>query len=309
MAEFIQNPGYLNLGSDGTATNALSGGPYPGASWGDILTAAALWVGAPYLAGSGALAGLGAGGGAGAGAAGSGAAAAGAGTAGAAGAAGAGAAGAAGAGSAGAGAAGAAGAGAAAAGGATASGLLSNPWVWGGINALAGAYTADQQADVYEEMAKGKLYDPQTAQYLAALQSDAMDAWNTGQFQFGPSPELYNQYLDWGGSALGLDVSGIPRIDPAAAGYGPEAYGWMSQFLRGGATAQPNPAALANVQNPWVAGLMGGLGGYASAGGFGGGSAAPPPAAPSPQMQAATGPSVMDAYQSVVDPYFYYGGY
>lgn len=145
-----------------------------------------------------------------------------------------------------------------------------------GIAAAGTAYGAYQSKSAAEKAAKGGQVEPwgQTGEYMDQLLGDAMDAWNTNQFQFGPDPNVYNAYLGYGGKDLGLDLSGIQPIDPAQQGYGPEAYAWMLNLVQGPAwrgASQTNPSALMGVQNPWVAGLMGGLGGYAAGGGFGGG--------------------------------------
>lgn len=150
-------------------------------------------------------------------------------------------------------------------------------WVAAGI-ALAGAatsaYGASQQKKAAEAAAKGGQVQPygQTGEMMDALLNDAWQQFKWGNFQFGPDPSVYNQWLDWGGNRLGLDTSGLQRIDPSQTGYGPEAYAWMLDLIqgpawRGATTSQP----VAPTQNPWVAGLMGGLGGYTAAGGFGGG--------------------------------------
>lgn len=174
-------------------------------------------------------------------------------------------------------------------------------WVAAGIalaGAAASAYGAHEQGEAAEEAAKGGQVRPwgPTGAMMDELLNDAWQQFKWGNFQFGPDPNVYNAYLDWGGNKLGLDTSGFQRIDPNA-GYGLEAYQRMLDFISGPAWAgrtQTNPSALMGVQDPWAAGLMGGLGGYAAAGGFG---------------QQAAQPTVTDAYQSVVDPYYWYGGY
>lgn len=290
MAELITAPVPTAIESDWTNLPGIGPNTYSGAGWGDIAKAAALWIGAPYLMGSGTLAGLGSGA-AGSGTAGSGA-------------------GAAGAGAAGAGAAGAAGTvGAAGAAGAASSGLFSNPQLWmAGLGALGSAYSAEQQKDVAEAIAAGSQVKPwgNTGAMMDELLNDAWQQFKWGNFQFGPDPRIYNAYLDYG-RKLGVPTGSFQRIDPDA-GYGIEAYQRMLDLISGPAWAgrtQTNPAALAGVQDPWAAGILGGLGGYLGAGGtFGGGGGTA-----APTMQAATGPTVMQAYESVVNPYFSYGGF
>lgn len=139
------------------------------------------------------------------------------------------------------------------------------------VGALAGAYGASEQKKAAEAAASGGQVQPygQTGEMMDALLNDAWQQFKWGNFQFGPDPNVYNAYLDWGGKALGVPTQGFQRIDPDA-GYGLSAYQQMLDFISGpawrGAT-QTNPAALQGVQNPWVAGLMGGLGGYMGAGG------------------------------------------
>lgn len=137
------------------------------------------------------------------------------------------------------------------------------------VGALAGAYGASEQKEAAEAAAAGGQVKPwgRTAGWMDELLGDAYRQFKWGQFDFGPDPGVYNQYLDWGGKALGVPTQGFQRIDPDA-GYGLSAYQQMLDFIsgpawRGATQSQP----VAPTANPWVAGLMGGLGGYMGAGG------------------------------------------
>lgn len=178
-------------------------------------------------------------------------------------------------------------------------------WVAAGI-ALAGAatsaYGASQQKKAAEAAAKGGQVQPygQTGEMMDALLNDAWQQFKWGNFQFGPDPNVYNQWLDWGGNRLGLDTSGLQRIDPNA-GYGFNAYQQMLDLIQGPAwqgrtVSQP----VAPTQNPWVAGLMGGLGGYAAGGGFGGGGGVSN--APTGMQIAAVDPGFSPWYENYAAP-------
>lgn len=142
------------------------------------------------------------------------------------------------------------------------------------VGALAGAYGASEQKEAAEAAAAGGQMQPygQTGEMMDALLNDAWQQFKWGNFQFGPDPNVYNAYLDYG-KKLGVPTQGFQRIDPNA-GYGINAYQQMLDFISGpawrGAT-QTNPAAMVGVQDPWAAGIMGGLGGFLGAGGLGGG--------------------------------------
>lgn len=139
------------------------------------------------------------------------------------------------------------------------------------IGAVGAGYGAYQNRQAAKDAAAGGQVQPygQTGEMMDALLNDAWQQFKWGNFQFGPDPGVYNQYLDWGGNALGLNTSGIERLDPFAQGYGPEAYSWMLDLIQGPAWAgRTQTQPVAPTQDPWVAGLLGGLGGYASAGGF-----------------------------------------
>lgn len=150
------------------------------------------------------------------------------------------------------------------------------------VGALAGAYGASEQKDAAKAAAAGGQVHPwgPTGDMMDELLNDAWQQFKWGNFQFGPDPNVYNAYLDYG-KGLGVPTQGFQRIDPDA-GYGFSAYQQMLDLIQGpawrGAT-QTRPELMMGVQDPWVAGLMGGLGGYLGAGGtFGGGggvSAAP----------------------------------
>lgn len=172
------------------------------------------------------------------------------------------------------------------------------------IGAAGAGYGAHQNRQAAEAAAGGGQIQPygQTGEMMDALLNDAWQQFKWGNFQFGPDPNVYNAYIDWGGNQLGLDTSGLQRIDPAQTGYGPEAYAWMLDLIQGpawrGAT-QTQPVA--PTQDPWVAGLMGGLGGYSAAGGFGGGGGGSIPAVTSPSV--APGTNVYYPQQTVsIDP-------
>lgn len=144
----------------------------------------------------------------------------------------------------------------------------------GVLGAGTAAYGAREQKKAAEAAAAGGQVQPygQTGEMMDALLNDAWQQFKWGNFQFGPDPNVYNAYLDYG-KKLGVPTQGFQRIDPDA-GYGFSAYQQMLDFLSGPAWAgatQTNPAAMMGVQDPWVAGLMGGLGGFMGAGGFGGG--------------------------------------
>lgn len=186
-------------------------------------------------------------------------------------------------------------------------------WIAAGI-ALAGAatsaYGAHEQKKAAEAAAGGGQVNPwgNTGPMMDELLNDAWQQFKWGNFQFGPDPNVYNAYLDWGGNRLGIDTGGFQRIDPNA-GYGPEAYAWMLDLIQGpawrGAT-QSQPVA--PTTNPWVAGLMGGVYGYGAGGGFGGGASAPS-AVTSPSV--APGTNVYYPTQTVsIDPAdIIYGAY
>lgn len=164
------------------------------------------------------------------------------------------------------------------------SGVITAAVIAGG----ATAYGARQQKKAAERAAKGGQVQPygQTGEMMDALLNDAWQQFKWGNFQFGPDPNVYNAYLDYG-KRLGVPTQSFQRIDPDA-GYGFSAYQQMLDLIQGpawrGAT-QTNPAALVGVQDPWVAGLMGGLGGYMGAGGtFGGGGGTAAPSASSYQL-------------------------
>ena len=142
-----------------------------------------------------------------------------------------------------------------------------------GIGAAATAYGAYENRKAAEKAAKGSQVKPwgRTSGWMDKLLGDAYSRFNHGQFQFGPAPQAYDAYLNFGRN-MGLDLGDLHSRPAGQAGYGPGAYEWMLNLVQGPAWAgasRTNPNALLGQPNPVVAGLMGGLGSYAALGGFG----------------------------------------
>lgn len=135
------------------------------------------------------------------------------------------------------------------------------------VTGAATAYAANQQKSAAEEAAKGSKVTPwgPTGPYMTELLSGAMDKFRAGQFQFGPQPSIYNAYLGFGRGNLGLNIPKSANLDPANYSYGPQAYQYMLDMMMGPGfqgASRTQPQYLMNAPDPWVSGILGGLGGY-----------------------------------------------
>lgn len=140
----------------------------------------------------------------------------------------------------------------------------------------ATAYGARQQKKAAEEAAKGSQVTPwgPTGGYMEELLTGAMDKFRAGNFQFGPQPSIYNAYLGFGRGNLGLDIPKSANLDPANYSYGPQAYQYMLDMMMGpgfSGASRSQPQYLMGAQDPWVSGILGGVGAYSSLYGMGGG--------------------------------------